>query len=96
MASRRNVRPGLGVAVVGGLDPSSLVLLAGTVAEAAHERHETAVVAGVAEEGVLQQLEGVGALAGIAHQHAVDEALQARRHLPIRKANMHSAADICC
>ena len=66
--------------------------LAGTVAEAAHERHKTAVVSGVAQEGMLQQFEGVGTLTWIAHQHAVDEALQARRHLPITKVNMRTVS----
>lgn len=58
-------------------------LSAGAVAEAAHERHQTAVAAGVAQEGMLQQLEGVCSLTGVAHQHAVDEALQAWRHLQV-------------
>jgi hypothetical protein len=53
-----------------------LLGLAWAVPEAPHEWHEAAVGLSLAQEGVLQQLEGRGALARVPHQHALNEALQ--------------------
>jgi len=48
------------------------------VPELAHEGNEERRVAGLPEEGVVEQLGGRGALGRVPHQHLVQEAVQAR------------------
>lgn len=57
---------------------------AGAVPEAAHQGHEEAGRPGLAQERVLEQLEGRGPLARVPHQHLLQEALKPGRDLRSR------------